>query len=432
MGGTLTLLIRHLVRQDVDGGGRRIAVLYGVNTAGAALGAFLTDFALVPSIGLRGTQMVAVVLNLVAGIGALVDRASRTSGQPRKVGKQAVGPASDQAAGLPRTGRTQRLDQPDRDAHDAVASALTERPAGRNAALALTSLALAMSGFAAMGMEILWFRHLTILLGQWRAVFSLLLTVILVGTGAGSLLVRLRASPNGRVGGCRRSEAAKTLMVVQALFVAFTLLGLALADAARDRGHRQGRSDVPGIRRPGRRRGARRARRTGAHVHRAVVQRQTDPARGRPARAADGLQFSARQRDHPACASSLVGRRAGVLYLSNTVGAVCGSLAAGFLLLPALGIQAQRRALLTIGRGSRSCRSYFVRLASTSRPRTTSNPAGLRHSTPDRTGACHRLRPAHRRSRDRVVVPAAVRLRPDRGRWRARTNGADCSRCAKA
>ena len=30
-----------------------------------------------------------------------------------------------------------------------------------------------------------------------------------------------------------------------------------------------------------------------------------------------------------------VGRRAGVLYLSNTVGAVCGSLAAGFLLLPA-------------------------------------------------------------------------------------------------
>ena len=34
-----------------------------------------------------------------------------------------------------------------------------------------------------------------------------------------------------------------------------------------------------------------------------------------------------------------VGRRAGILYLSNTAGAVCGSLAAGFLLLPTLGIQ---------------------------------------------------------------------------------------------
>jgi len=71
MGGTLTLLIRHLVRRDVDVGGRRIAALYGVNTAGAALGAFLTDFSLVPSMGLRGTQLVAVALNLLAGIGAL-------------------------------------------------------------------------------------------------------------------------------------------------------------------------------------------------------------------------------------------------------------------------------------------------------------------------------------------------------------------------
>ena len=35
-----------------------------------------------------------------------------------------------------------------------------------------------------MGMEILWFRHLSILLGGFRAVFSLLLTVILVGIGA--------------------------------------------------------------------------------------------------------------------------------------------------------------------------------------------------------------------------------------------------------
>ena len=38
-------------------------------------------------------------------------------------------------------------------------------------------------GFAAMGMEILWFRHVSILLGGFRAVFSLLMTVILVGIG---------------------------------------------------------------------------------------------------------------------------------------------------------------------------------------------------------------------------------------------------------
>src|SRR5205814_325066 len=42
-----------------------------------------------------------------------------------------------------------------------------------------------------------------------------------------------------------------------------------------------------------------------------------------------------------------VGRRAGILYLSNTVGAVCGSLAAGFLLLPVLGIQGSATILTT-------------------------------------------------------------------------------------
>src|SRR5438046_664982 len=70
MGGTLTLLIRHLVRSDLDLGGRRIAMLYAVNTAGAALGCFLTDFQLVPALGLRGTQLAAVFFNTVAAVGA--------------------------------------------------------------------------------------------------------------------------------------------------------------------------------------------------------------------------------------------------------------------------------------------------------------------------------------------------------------------------
>src|SRR5262245_39059306 len=68
MGGTLTLLIRHLVRTDLEVGGWRVAVLYGINTAGAALGAVVTDFALVPAAGLWGTQMVAVFFNALAGV----------------------------------------------------------------------------------------------------------------------------------------------------------------------------------------------------------------------------------------------------------------------------------------------------------------------------------------------------------------------------
>src|SRR4029450_7479375 len=41
-----------------------------------------------------------------------------------------------------------------------------------------------------------------------------------------------------------------------------------------------------------------------------------------------------------------VGRRAGVLYLANTVGAVPGSLVAGFLLLPTLGLQGSTTVLM--------------------------------------------------------------------------------------
>jgi len=64
MGGTLTLLIRHLVRTNIGIAGARVAMLYGMNTAGAALGCLLTDFALVPTVGLQGAQIAVRFFNL--------------------------------------------------------------------------------------------------------------------------------------------------------------------------------------------------------------------------------------------------------------------------------------------------------------------------------------------------------------------------------
>ncbi len=75
-----------------------------------------------------------------------------------------------------------------------------------------------LCGFAAMGLEIVWLRHFTLLLGGFRAVFSLVLTIVLVGIGAGSLL-----------GGWidrRTARPAHALMVVQALLVVAALIGL--------------------------------------------------------------------------------------------------------------------------------------------------------------------------------------------------------------
>ena len=62
-----------------------------------------------------------------------------------------------------------------------------------------------------MGLEIVWLRHFTLLLGGFRAVFSLVLTIVLVGIGAGSLL--------GGYVDRRTARPAQALMVVQALLV---------------------------------------------------------------------------------------------------------------------------------------------------------------------------------------------------------------------
>ena len=74
-----------------------------------------------------------------------------------------------------------------------------------------------------MGMEILWFRDFSILLGEFRAVFALLLAVILLAMGAGSLA--------GAYVQRRTLRPSHVLIIVQGLFVASTLAGLASADA---------------------------------------------------------------------------------------------------------------------------------------------------------------------------------------------------------
>jgi spermidine synthase len=267
MGGTLTLLIRHLVRHDVTVAGWRIGALYGVNTAGAAMGALLTDWALIPAGGLWMTQLAAVALNLLAAIGAL---------------RLAAGSATA-AVGEP--------------------GATMEGARVANAApLGAAAAAILVSGFAAMGMEIVWFRHLSALLGSYRWVLSLILTVIL-------LAMWLGATAGGALH--RRLGRPVTLYVVaQALFAIAALWGLATAES----------------------RGVM-ALRAGLGAHLAAILREV---------AAPALMMGMAYPLANAIAQDTeraVGARAGLLYLANTVGAVAGSLAVGFVLLPALGMQ---------------------------------------------------------------------------------------------
>jgi spermidine synthase len=288
MGGTLTLLIRYFVRVADEEGAARIAVLYGINTVGAAAGAFLTDFVLVRAVGLQRTQWLAVLGNIAVGIVAIALASGRRP--------DLSGPAR----------------RPD-----------LSGPASSSSALAWTSLAIAMSGFAAMGMEIVWFRHFTLLLGGFRAVFSLLLMVILIGIGAGALAGGWLHRTIGR--------PVQLLMLGEALFVASTVAGLAAADL---RGVLTQEAYISGAR----------------LRELLLMMRPMLVEVGVPAFVM-GLTFPLANAvvQH---AEQAVGRRAGALYLSNTVGAVCGSLAAGFLLLPVLGMQRSATLLLIVAAAS--------------------------------------------------------------------------------
>ena len=315
MGGTLTLLIRHLVRTDLDTAGWQVALLYTVNTAGAAAGCLLTDFTLVPAIGLMGGQRVAVFCNVMAGFGAwyLSARDVRTeSRDPRSAIERTRRRETSR-----RGSRTTKTERRTPDPRSPIRDRQFPIP---DPGIAFTSIALALSGFAAMGMEIVWFRHFSILLGGFRAVFALLLAVILVGIAAGSLIGGVLDRRVRRPGAC--------FMVVQALFVAFTLIGLAATDATTIDAR--------------------------LSLEAGPVRRLTEIwFNARPIIVEVALPALLMGFSFPLAnaivqrAERAVGRRAGVLYLSNTLGAVCGSLGAGFLLLPTFGVQRSATILMT-------------------------------------------------------------------------------------
>ncbi len=285
MGGTLTLLIRHLVRADVGtASGVKIGALYAVNTLGAAAGAFLTDFTLVPAIGLRETQFIAVGLNVLAGLGAIA--LSRLRGQSRRSVARKVSDAKADAKRPPgpvEAGRYESVEP-----------------------VAWCALALLLSGFAGMGFEMVWLRHFNVLLGGFRAVFSLVMTVLLLGIAIGAL-----------VGGAiarRVASPARALMIVLTLLVLAAFYGLASNSAEAIAAARA------------------------AHVPELWFDLQPMTLEVFVPAILLGATFPLGNAaiQH---IETFVGRRAGVLYLANTAGAVLGSLATGYVLLPRFGMQ---------------------------------------------------------------------------------------------
>ena len=162
MGATLPVITRLLV-SDGDHFGSRLSWLYGSNTFGAVVGTLLAGFILIPALGVWHTQLVAVALNLAIGIAAIVIDL-----------------------------RIPPLVDADRD--DDGASFAPDFDEGERIALQLVFWGTALSGFASLSLEVLWTRAIAIAAGSSTYSFTVMLAAFLMGIALGSWLHALTAT----------------------------------------------------------------------------------------------------------------------------------------------------------------------------------------------------------------------------------------------
>lgn len=158
MGATLPVVTRLLVEADEEFG-VRLAWLYGANTLGAVAGTLAAGFVMIPALGVWRTQLVAIAVNVtIAGVAFALDR--RTPPLPVEA------PAST-SAGAPPAGDSIR-------------------------GLELVFWGTALSGFASLALEVLWTRALSVAVGSSTYSFSVMLAAFLTGISLGSVVHALR------------------------------------------------------------------------------------------------------------------------------------------------------------------------------------------------------------------------------------------------
>ncbi len=155
MGGTLPLLIRQLTTRkgSLD---EATGWLYAINTFGAAAGCYLTGFHLLPELGLLWTNILAAGINVTIGAVSLLVSRSIESRMPARA--------------------------------RAAPAAESQPPVVWTMALARLYVAVALSGCAALILEMTWSRQLALVLGGSTYAFTATLFVVLIGIALGSLV----------------------------------------------------------------------------------------------------------------------------------------------------------------------------------------------------------------------------------------------------
>jgi len=288
MGATLPFAVRAARGQSnlTRGDAWAIGLLYALNTTGAIIGCLLAGFVLIGRFGLVETIGIAAACNALAGIGAIAI-GPRTRSAPTRVKTKAAG--------------------------------------GKESVLARAAFwVLAASGGIALAYEVVWARILAVLFDTSIYGFVLMLATVLfgiaVGGAVGGALVGWRTSPRLAgltLGWLEVGIGVAAVLALVAFGGAYQLL-LELRDVGPGFGFsffaRLLRTDT---------------RLMGALCVMTVL----------PAALLMGATFPVGARLW-AAGSDRLGQRLGGVYAANVGGAIVGSLAAGFILVPVLGAHA--------------------------------------------------------------------------------------------
>jgi spermidine synthase len=264
--------------------GPRLSALYAVNTAGAVAGAMVAGYYLIGAIGISRSFLVAAAVNGTVGVVALM--ASRRADVP---------PAFD--------ART-----PSSDEQDASAAVAERPPVGTIGAI------VAISGLAALALEIVWFRMLLQYLAATTYAFTTMLATVLAGLALGGAI----ASPLLR----RRRDwvawlAALQLLTAISVLTSAIFLGWSYRAGWRTTGDWQASAS-------------------------AILLVATLMGMSLPV----ALRVAAAPR--PDDSAGTIARRVGALYSLNVLGAIAGALVGGFVLLPVLGVRRGLTALAAV------------------------------------------------------------------------------------
>ena len=159
MGATFPIASRWMVRA-ASTAAQDAGVLYAANTLGAAAGAVLAGFSLIPALGLSGTTYVGMTLNVIAAAGAWA--------------------ISRKVTGVPPEHPQLPL--------KATAKAVALQTSRQRSSPWLAAIALGASGFASLTLQVVWTRLLVQILGPTTYAFSTVVAIFIVGIAGGAAI----------------------------------------------------------------------------------------------------------------------------------------------------------------------------------------------------------------------------------------------------